>query len=236
MPAPTVTQSVLASALAASSLACVFPSSLGPNRCGVLLVCGVRALGAPTFTLTDSRSQVWTQILTLTLDAGLRRLSAYVGANLAEGPLTVTVTPSAASDLTAVALEVRDAARVSPVTASTSATGIGTTPSLSLTMPAENHLVLGALTHLGVQLALGVGAGYTLVREEENPAVGPTLLVEAQAVTAPVTVTVEGALALSATWGLVGVLVQSLAVFVPTGATIISGGVGGSQPVPAGMA
>jgi len=236
MPAPRVTQSVLGSGLAAASLPLIFGSSVSPGRAGLVFVCGVRVLGAPTFTLTDSRSQSWTEVATLTLDAGLRRLSAFAAANLAEGPLTITITPSATSDLTGVALEIGSAARVSPVSRVGSASGIGLTPSVTLGMPAEQQLVCGAFTHLGVALTLDSGSGYTTVRSQPTPATGPVLHVEAQAVAVPISLAIDGTISLSATWGLLGVLVQSLAIFVPVGATTIAGGGSAYLPVPAGMA
>lgn len=235
MPAPRVVQSLLATALATSSLPITFVSSVGPQRCGLVFVVGIRVLGAPTFTLTDSRSQTWTEVATLTLDTNVRRISAFVAADLAEGPLTITVTPSAASDVTAVAIEIAAAARVAPITATVTASATSATPTATLTMPAEQHLALGAFTHLGAALSLGVGSGFSLVQEQENPATAPTLLTEAQAVTTPVVLTVDGTLSLPAVWALVAVLVQSLAVFVPPGLTVTAGAGGGFLPVPTGM-
>jgi len=202
MALPTVVQSALAVGVASSALGVTLPGHVNAGRLLAAVVCGVRVLGAPTFSLADDQGSSWSEATTLTMDLGVRRLSLHTARQIVAGKPTITVTPSAVSDLTLIALELSSIDPAQALTAVNTATGSGLTPSQTLVPKMAEGIILGAFTHLGVSTTLDSGSGYTRVQENANPAVGPVLHVETRTMTSPDLLTIDGTLGISATWGL----------------------------------
>jgi len=204
MARPTVVQSAKASGLLQSSLALTLPG-FTENRLLVAVICGVRVLGAPTFSLSDDQGNTWSEAVTLTLDVGTRRLSLHTTRQSATGKVTLTVTPSATADLSVVLLEFSSVDPLSAVAATGTATGTGLSPSKTLEPLSAEGILIAAFTHLGVSMSMESGAGFQMVQEIESPASGPTLHVESEGFSTPALITADGTLGLSATWGLLAV-------------------------------
>lgn len=224
MSSPRVVQSGTGGTLAATSVAASLLQPVQPRRVLVAVVVAVRALGAPTLSISDGVSQVWVEELTTTFDTGLRRLSVFTTLQTTEVPLTITATASASSALTLIVAEIAQADPSHRVYGALAASGTGTNASLTLDPQVENGFVLGVLSHAGANLGLTLGAGYSLVAKQEDPAVSPPLLLEAKVATGVAPLTVDVTVAVSALWALASVALGPFVVPIPGVGLIIAGG------------
>ena len=188
-----------------SSGAVAFASNVVAGN--TIVVCTTRYQPVPvTFTVTDSLGNTYT--------AGTNQAQGNYHArtaraeNITGGACTVTVTIDAGSDLWFSITEV-DNAPAASFDAQATAAGTSTGPTVSLTTVADSTIAFGVSTHdNGTDPALGVGAGYTLIHEQEGGSAVMPGISEYQAFATAGAKTVNTTISTSAGWAIASISIK----------------------------